>query len=69
MPVLLTGAPRSMTNPYRPKPMKKLNISLLSPGFQETGKAKSRAIGAGPMAGTQIRRPKPGATRYLSSSC
>ena len=48
---------------YRPKPTKKLKNSDLSPGCQATGKAKSRAIGAGPIAGTQIRRPKPGATR------
>ena len=46
--------------------MKKLNISWRSPGCHETGKAKSNAIGAGPIAGTTIRRPKPGATRYLS---
>ena len=57
---------RAFSPIYRRKPTLKLNISCVSPGFHATGKAKSNAIGAGPIAGTVIRRPKPGATRYLS---
>ncbi len=45
------------------KPMKKLNVCRWSVGSKLMGKAKSKAIGAGPMPGTLIRRPKPGATR------
>ena len=33
----------------------------------QIGKAKSKAIGAGPIIGIEIRRPKPGATRTAST--
>ena len=46
-------------------PMKKLNTCVSSVSAWTTGQAKSSAIGAGPMAGTVMRRPTPGATRKL----
>lgn len=55
-----------LSRSYRRKPMKKENTSSSSLSSSTTGKAKSRAIGAGPMAGMVIRKPNPGATRYLS---
>ena len=49
------------------KPTKKLKICVWSPFCWQTGKAKSKAIGAGPIIGIEILRPKPGATRTLST--
>ena len=49
--------------PYRDAPKKKLNIWRWSVVAEARGKAKSKASGAGPMAGTLMRKPKPGATR------
>jgi hypothetical protein len=51
---------------YRLKPMLKLKTCSSSKSAFATGKAKSRAIGAGPIAGTVTRRPTPGATRKFS---
>jgi hypothetical protein len=48
---------------YRSTPKKKLNICVRSCGSFDTGKAKSKASGAGPIAGIRMRKPKPGATR------
>ena len=48
---------------YRVKPIKKLKIWRSSVSLYLTGKAKSKASGAGPKAGTLTRTPKPGATR------
>ena len=47
--------------------MLKLKTWVSSVSALATGKAKSSAIGAGPIAGTVMRRPKPGATRKLSA--
>jgi len=58
--------PDSRLPPYRPKPKKKLKTCVLSVLALATGKAKSSANGAGPMAGMFKRKPKPGATRKLS---
>ncbi len=52
---------------YRPTPKKKLNTRVSSVSALAMGKAKSKANGAGPRAGTLTRRPKPGATRKLSA--
>ena len=49
---------------YRVKPRKKLKFWTSSKSALATGKARSRASGAGPNAGMAIRTPKPGATRY-----
>ncbi len=56
---------RRMSSPqrYRLTPMKKLNWRMSSVSSRATGTAKSNAIGAGPMAGTEIRKPAPNDTR------
>ncbi len=48
---------------YREKPTLNVKTRFSSVSGPATGKAKSRAIGAGPMAGTVTRKPRPGATR------
>ena len=56
----------SWVSTYRPKPTKKLKFWMRSVCSRAIGTAKSKAIGAGPIAGIAILNPAPTATRKSS---